>query len=80
MSKRTPAQKERQHDEYRDHGKYAKVNECEVCGKSSGVKYYSHENTDDWGCALVICKKCIKSVSSLETLEEFEAYVASKRS
>ena len=54
----SPAQRERQ--EHRENGKYAKVNPCYVCGKSAGVDYYSHPDTDGLinDDLLCLCKKC----------------------
>ena len=54
----TSAQKERQ--DYRENGKYARVNPCYVCGKSAGVNYYSHQDTDGTigDELLILCKKC----------------------
>lgn len=45
---------------YRAHGKYAKVNPCYVCGKSAGIDYCSHPDTDRTinDELLVLCKKC----------------------
>jgi len=57
---RTSAQNERQKEQYREHGKYAKVNPCYVCGKSAGINYFSHHDTDKTinDELLVLCKKC----------------------
>jgi hypothetical protein len=57
---RTPAQRERQKLEHRENGRYAKVNPCYVCGKSAGIDYYSHHDTDVTigDDLLVLCKKC----------------------
>ena len=44
--KMSPAQHERQSEQHRENGKYAKVNPCYVCGKSAGVNYYAHHDTD----------------------------------
>ena len=69
---RTPAQKERQ--DHRSNGKYAKVNPCQCCGKSAGVNYYSHRLTDtgDWGDrALTLCKKCAVATDHITDVKEF---------
>lgn len=71
--KRTEAQQVRQHEDYRTgDGKYALVNPCEVCGKSAGVSYYSHPLTDEWGFALILCKRCAVATDSATTPKEFE--------
>jgi hypothetical protein len=75
--KMTPAQRERQTDEYRKNGKYAKVNPCQGCGKSAGVNYFSHRMTDNmgWGdSALVLCKKCSYATDDIQDVKEFYAY------
>lgn len=66
MSEMTPAQQERQ--THRDNGKYAKVNPCYVCGKSAGVDYYSHQDTDGPinDELLVLCKKCCNKLSKYD--------------
>lgn len=65
--KRSAAQKERQKEDYREHGKYAKVNPCYVCGKSAGVNYNSHPGTDHTinDELLVLCDKCMKKLEKL---------------
>lgn len=57
---RSSAQIERQKEQHRNHGQYAKVNPCYVCGKSAGVDYCSHHDTDGLinDELLCLCKKC----------------------
>lgn len=57
---RTSAQQARQKEQYREKGKYAKVNPCYVCGKSAGINYWSHHDTDRLinDELLVLCGKC----------------------
>jgi len=77
MRKPSAAQKERQKKEFRDKGKYAKVNPCQCCGKSAGVDYFSHPLTDSkgWGCnALVLCEKCAGATQEFQNYSEFIAY------
>lgn len=54
----SPNQRRRQN--HRDHGKYAKVNPCYACGKSAGVDYWSHPDTDKTinDELLCLCSKC----------------------
>ena len=56
----TPKQVQRQKTEHRDNGKYAKVNPCYVCGKSAGIDYESHPDTDNTidDELLCLCKRC----------------------
>ena len=65
----TPKQRQRQ--DHRDEGRYAKVNPCYHCGKSAGVNYCSHRETDrafdDEG--LVLCQSCCAFLESLPTYE-----------
>ena len=51
---------QRERQDYREGGKYSKVNPCYVCGKSAGVDYCSHKDTDDLidDELLVLCEKC----------------------
>ena len=67
----TEKQKERQKDQYRNRGKYAKVNPCYVCGKSAGVDYLSHPDTDGEinDDLLVLCKKCYDKCGHLSGKE-----------
>ena len=67
-------QKERQKYQYRENGKYAKVNPCYVCGKSAGVDYYSHHDTDGLinDELLCLCKKC------MDKLDKFDGKTAVK--
>lgn len=64
----TPAQRERQKSEYRENGKYAKVHPCYVCGKSAGVDYFSHQDTDGLinDELLCLCGKCMKKLSQYD--------------
>ena len=67
MSKKvTSKQRERQH--HRNHGKYAKVNPCYVCGKSAGVDYCSHPDTDSLidDELLCLCDKCAEWLSKYD--------------
>ena len=54
----TPNQKRRQ--KFRKTGRYAKVNPCYVCGKSAGVEYFSHHDTDGaiGDELLCLCESC----------------------
>lgn len=79
MTKRTPAQRERQKKEHREAGRYAKTNPCQRCSGSAGVSYHSFNDsvTDSLGNewrddALVLCKPC---AFHLESLSEAEAWV-----
>jgi len=60
---RSAAQNERQQNEYRNKGRYSKVNPCYYCGRSAGVDYFSLEPFvgiyGESDCGLVLCKKCI---------------------
>ena len=62
---KTEKQKERQ--KYRENGRYAKVNPCYVCGKSAGVDYCSHPDTDGaiGDELLCLCEKCGKKFGNL---------------
>ena len=63
----SPAQRERQRPEHRSAGKYAAVYPCYHCGKSAGVNYCSHRETDaafnDEG--LCLCPRCCEFLESL---------------
>jgi len=60
---------------YRENGKYAKVNPCYLCGKSAGVDYNSHHLTDSDGSdgipfddvALCICDRCEVATRTITT-------------
>lgn len=75
----SPAQRERQRDEHRDRGRYARVNPCYVCDRSAGVNYWSHPLTDcldaegigfgDLG--LVLCSRCAKATQEISTVRGF---------
>lgn len=85
-SQQTTKQKERQQPEYRTRGKYAKVNPCNVCGKSAGVDYLSDHRTDTtdsagnhWGdIALCLCGKCATRLADLPDQQAYEI-VSGKR-
>lgn len=63
--KMTSNQRERQ--DHREHGKYSKVNPCYVCGKSAGVDYNAHPDTDgEINDELIcLCDKCYKKLAHL---------------
>lgn len=70
----TKLQLERQKEQYRNKGKYAKVHPCYVCGKSAGINYFSHPDTDDLinDELLCLCKKCynnLKHISGKEAIK-----------
>jgi hypothetical protein len=77
---RTPKQRQRQ--DYRENGRYAKVNPCQACGKSAGVEYFSHPLTDcaspsgdEWDdCAICLCKKCADATQDMTEPNEFFEY------
>ena len=79
MATRTRNQVRRQDNEHRENGRYAKVNPCNLCGKSAGQDYNSDRRTDttdsegvDWGdIALVLCAKCARK---LDGMPDGEAY------
>ncbi len=54
----TSQQVQYQREVTRSSGKYQKVNPCEICGKSSGVDYYSLSDCNETGKGLVTCRKC----------------------
>jgi len=64
----------RQSSDYRDKGRYAKVNPCYRCGKSAGVDYLSDRRTDmtdscgnKWDdIALCICQRCAVYLDKLD--------------
>jgi hypothetical protein len=58
-------QHERQDDRHREHGRYAKMNPCEICGKSAGANYCSFEDTNSTGYGLVICDRCARKYHKL---------------
>lgn len=75
MAKRTSIQAQRQ--DYREGGRYSKVNPCQACGKSAGVEYYSHPLTDTGGwddIAICLCKRCAKETYDMEDVSEFLEY------
>ena len=61
----------RQADEFRDHGKYSKVNPCQVCKKSSGIDYWSHPDTDKEIAdqLICLCKPCYDKYSKMSGME-----------
>ena len=71
---RSSAQRQRQDREFRDGGKYAKVNPCQICGKSAGINYFSHPLTDtgDWhDHGICLCKKCADATNHITDVNEF---------
>lgn len=71
------SQRQRQEVQYRDNGKYAKVNPCQGCGKSAGIDYYSHPLTDvgEWNDnAICLCKKCAEATYDFTTVKQFYEY------
>ena len=71
---RTPNQGERQRSQYRDRGRYAKVNPCYACGRSAGIDYCSHKDTDDTinDELLCLCPRCAKTTQSMSGPEAVE--------
>lgn len=71
MPSMTEKQAERQKEQYRNNGKYAKVNPCYVCNKSAGVDYFSHPDTDKTinDQLLCLCKKCYDRLGHLSGKE-----------
>ena len=76
--KRTAAQVKRQ--DFRDRGKYTKVNPCYLCGKSAGVDYFSDRRTDrvdsagnSWDdIALCLCADCHHKLAALPDAEAYQ--------
>ena len=68
----TKKQEERQ--DHRINGKYAKVNPCYVCGKSAGIEYYAHKDTDGLinDELLCLCRRCY------DKLEKYDGKTAVK--
>lgn len=64
---RTAAQRARQDIRHRDHGRYAKVNPCYVCGKSAGIEYFPHHETDVTigDKLLVLCRNCADATEAM---------------
>ena len=78
----TEAQTERQRPEHRAKGRYAKVNPCNVCGKSSGVDYVSDRRTDtgDFGdLALCLCDRCATKGDKMNDVDALAFYKAGVR-
>jgi hypothetical protein len=48
-------------------GKYAEVNPCQCCGKSAGLEYFSHHDTDvTIGDELIcLCKSCHEQLDDM---------------
>ena len=72
----TPRQRQRQGKQYRDGGKYAKVNACYRCGKSAGIDYssFNADITDslgnDWNDkALCVCESCCIYLGTLSDVQ-----------
>jgi hypothetical protein len=61
---------ERQRNQYRDNGKYAKMNPCYVCGKSAGADYWSHPDSDGLinDELLCLCKNCYDKLCKVDGL------------
>lgn len=68
----TPKQQRRQR--HRESGKYAKVNPCYACGKSSGDDYFSHPDTDNSidDELLCLCHSCYDKLKDLPGKEAIE--------
>lgn len=73
---RTPAQRQRQHADYRNKGRYAKVNPCYRCGNSAGVDYWSDARSDRTILgynvgdeALCLCKNCATIMADMTDAE-----------
>jgi hypothetical protein len=60
MKRESFAQSERQAARRKD-GHYAAMNECEVCGKPLGSRYFSAVNSNETGRGVCLCKKCCKA-------------------
>lgn len=79
----TERQTERQREEHRSRGRYAKVNPCYVCGKSAGVSYYSDGRTDQvegfGDIALVLCLKCCRKGEAMNDTDALAFYRAGVR-
>lgn len=81
MAKMSEKQQERQQSHYRDeNGKYAKVNPCYVCGKSAGVDYLSHKDTDVTigDDLMVLCGSCYDKLGDLDGKEAVEVAFGKK--
>ena len=48
-------------------GKYAEVNPCQCCGKSAGLEYFSHHDTDVTIAdeLICLCGKCFKRLDTM---------------
>jgi hypothetical protein len=57
--------KQQRRQNHRNNGQYAKVNPCNVCGKSSGDEYLSHPDTDVLIADELICL-CLACYVELE--------------
>ena len=74
---RSARQRQRQDLEFREGGRYAKVNPCNGCGKSAGIDYCSHylTDTENWNdAAICLCKKCEKATADMTDVEDFYKY------
>lgn len=67
MAKRTYAQVERQRNEHRSNGRYAKVNPCCRCGESAGADPYGDRRTDNIinDEAICLCVDCVNLMDKL---------------
>ena len=65
---------ERQKQRFRNKGRYAKVHPCYVCGKSAGVDFNSHHDTDGLinDELLVLCDKCATILEKYDGKEAIE--------
>ena len=70
----TRKQVERQHHR-NSNGRYARMNACELCGKSAGVDYYSDERCNATGIGLVLHRSCADRLASMND----EQYAAALR-
>lgn len=83
MKERSSKQRQRQDPEFRQNGKYAKVNPCQLCGKSAGIDYCGHPMTDcgDWhDHAICLCRKCYDLTVDLTDVKDFLKLVQDRQS
>ncbi len=72
----TAAQTERQHDQFRDGGKYHTMNPCELCGKGVGADYFTSKHHGEklfGGKGLILHKACC---TKLDAMSEDDALKA----
>lgn len=85
MSEKKPLtrkQRERQHPRHRSEGRYAKVNPCYVCGKSTGVDGYFSDSRTDNGLGdegLVLCEKCCNKGEAMALEDARKFYLGGVR-